>query len=43
MLKYYTQQRRLILPNMACNMVQQMVEHCLTIEDHGERNACAVR
>ncbi len=40
MLKYNTQQRRLILPEYGRN-IQQMVEHCLTIEDRDERNACA--
>lgn len=40
MLKYNTQQRRLILPEYGRN-IQQMVEHCLTIEDRDKRNACA--
>jgi hypothetical protein len=40
MLTYNTQQRHLILPAYGRN-IQHMVEHCLTIEDRNERNACA--
>lgn len=40
MLTYNTQQRRLRLPTYGRN-IHQMVEHCLTIEDRDERNACA--
>ncbi len=40
MLTYNTQQRHLKLPVYGRH-IQQMVEHCLTIEDRDERNACA--
>lgn len=40
MLKYNTQQRRLILPEYGRN-IQNMVDHCLSIEDREERTACA--
>ena len=40
MLKYNTQQKKLILPEYGRN-IQQMVDHCLTIEDKEERTRCA--
>lgn len=40
MLTYNTQQKHLILPEYGRN-IQKMVDHCLTIEDREERNACA--
>lgn len=40
MLTYNTQKRRLILPEYGRN-IQQMVDHCLTIDDRDERNRCA--
>lgn len=40
MLKYNTQQKKLILPEYGRN-IQQMVVHCLTIEDREERTRCA--
>lgn len=40
MLRYNTQQERLILPEYG-RTIQQMVEHCLTIADRDERNHCA--
>ncbi len=40
MLTYNTQLKRLILPEYGRN-IQQMVDHCLTIEDRGERTECA--
>lgn len=40
MLNYNTQQKKLILPEYGRN-IQQMVEHCLTIEDKAERTRCA--
>lgn len=40
MLKYNTQQKKLILPEYGRN-IQQMVDHCLTIEDREERTRCA--
>jgi hypothetical protein len=40
MLTYNTQQKRLILPEYGRN-IQQMVDHCLTIEDRKERTDCA--
>lgn len=40
MLTYNTQLKRLLLPEYGRN-IQQMVDHCLTIEDRQERTACA--
>lgn len=40
MLRYNTQLRRLVLPEYGRN-IQQMVDHCLTIEDRAERTRCA--
>ena len=40
MLTYNTQLRPLILPEYGRN-IQQMVDHCLTLEDKEERTACA--
>lgn len=40
MLTYNTQRKRLILPEYGRN-IQQMVDHCLTIEDREERTRCA--
>ena len=40
MLSYNTQQKKLILPEYGRN-IQQMVDHCLTIEDREERTLCA--
>lgn len=40
MLNYNTQQKRLVLPEYGRN-IQQMVDHCLTIEDREERTLCA--
>ena len=40
MLEYNSQQKRLVLPEYGRN-VQQMVDHCLTIEDREERTRCA--
>lgn len=40
MLNYNTQQKRLILPEYGRN-IQQMVDHCLTIEDRDKRTVCA--
>lgn len=40
MLRYNTQQKRLILPEYGRN-IQSMVDHCLTIEDRQERTRCA--
>lgn len=40
MLTYNTQLKRLILPEYGRN-IQQMVDHCLTIEDKDERTRCA--
>lgn len=40
MLEYNTQKEKLILPEYGRN-VQQMVDHCLTIQDRDERNRCA--
>ncbi len=40
MLKYNTQQKKLILPEYGRN-IQQMVDHCLTIEYRDERTRCA--
>lgn len=40
MLKYNTQQKKLVLPEYGRN-IQQMVDHCLTIEDRDERTRCA--
>lgn len=40
MLRYNTQQKRLILPEYGRN-IQMMVDHCLTIENRDERTACA--
>jgi len=39
-MKYNTTEKRLILPEYGRN-IQQMVDHCLTIEDRDERNLCA--
>ena len=40
MLTYNTQLKKLVLPEYGRN-IQQMVDHCLTIEDREERTACA--
>lgn len=40
MLTYNTQQKKLKLPEYG-RTIQQMVDHCLTIEDRDKRNACA--
>lgn len=40
MLKYNTQQKKLVLPEYGRN-IQQMVDHCLTIENREERTRCA--
>lgn len=40
MLTYNTQLKKLILPEYGRN-IQQMVDHCLTIEDRDERTKCA--
>lgn len=40
MLKYNTQLKKLVLPEYGRN-IQQMVDHCLTIEDREERTRCA--
>ncbi len=39
-MKYNTTEKRLILPEYGRN-IQNMVDHCLTIEDRVERNKCA--
>lgn len=40
MLEYNTQKEKLVLPEYGRN-VQQMVDHCMTIEDREERTRCA--
>lgn len=40
-MKYNTSQKQLILPEYGRN-VQQMVDHCMTIEDKQERTLCAM-
>lgn len=40
MLTYNTRLKQLVLPEYGRNL-QRMVDHCLTIEDREERNACA--
>lgn len=40
MLRYNTQLKKLTLPEYGRN-IQQMVDHCLTIEDRDERTRCA--
>lgn len=40
MLTYSNQLKRLVLPEYGRN-IQNMVDHCLTIEDRDERTACA--
>ena len=40
MLTYNTQLRKLVLPEYGRN-IQQMVDHCKTIENRDDRNACA--
>lgn len=40
MLNYNTQLKKLVLPEYGRN-IQQMVDHCLTIEDREERTRCA--
>lgn len=42
MLPYNTDQKPLILPEYGRH-IQQMVDHCLSIEDRSERTRCAVR
>ena len=37
---YYTQQKKLIMPEYGRN-VQQMIDHCVSIEDREERTRCA--
>ena len=39
-MKYNTTEKRLVLPEYGRN-IQNMVNHCLTIEDRNERNLCA--
>jgi hypothetical protein len=39
-MEYNTQQKRLILPEYGRN-IQNMVDHCLTLEDREERTRCA--
>lgn len=39
-IKYNSQQKKLVLPEYGRN-VQQMVDHCVGIEDREERNRCA--
>jgi hypothetical protein len=39
-MKYNTTEKRLVLPEYGRN-IQNMVDHCLTIEDRAERNRCA--
>ena len=40
MLEYNSQLKQLILPEYGRN-IQQMVDHCMTIEDREERTRCA--
>ena len=40
MLTYNSQLKKLVLPEYGRN-IQQMVDHCLTIEDRAERTRCA--
>lgn len=40
MLTYNTRLKKLVMPEYGRNL-QQMVDHCLTIEDRDERNSCA--
>lgn len=40
MLKYNTQLKKLVLPEYGRN-IQNMVDHCMTIEDRDERSHCA--
>lgn len=40
MLDYNTQLKKLVLPEYGRN-VQQMVDHCVALEDRGERTRCA--
>lgn len=40
MLTYNTQKKRLVLPEYG-RSIQEMVDHCLTIEDKDERTRCA--
>ncbi len=40
MLTYNSQQEKLVMPEYGRN-IQQMVDHCLTIEDREERTRCA--
>ena len=40
MLEYNTQKEKLVLPEYGRN-VQQMVDHCMSIEDREERTRCA--
>lgn len=40
MLSYNTQQKKLIMPEYGRN-VQQMIDHCVSIEDREERTRCA--
>lgn len=37
---YNTQQKKLIMPEYGRN-VQQMIDHCVSIEDREERTRCA--
>ncbi|MDR1407397.1 MAG: DUF4290 domain-containing protein [Tannerella sp.] len=39
-MKYNTEKERLVLPDYGRN-IQNMVDHCMTIEDRRERNRCA--
>ena len=40
MLTYNTQLKKLVLPEYGRN-IQQMVNHCMTIDDKDERTKCA--
>ena len=39
-MQYTSELKRLVLPEYGRN-VQQMVDHCMTIEDKAERTRCA--
>ena len=41
-MQYFSELKRLVLPEYGRN-VQQMVDHCMTIEDKAERTCCANR
>ena len=40
MLSYNTHLKKLVLPEYG-RIIQEMVDHCLTIEDRAQRNLCA--